>query len=172
MSTVNIKEVTKSNLDKGEGYLKTYLNDKVNLSQLFGVYTIISEIGGDVEQHTFYFAHEAIAAFTKYELSEKNYIFHRPSKSRKPQESLYSRIKEGKGLSDREQAELFHMLGKWCKPRRLFALKSALGNVENKGSSENHGIFHRVHLEDGGASYCAGQCYVSEIAVVRKLLTY
>jgi hypothetical protein len=32
------------------------------------------------------------------------------------------------------------------------------------------GIIKRVQLEDDGASYCAGQDYPSEIALVRKIL--
>ena len=32
------------------------------------------------------------------------------------------------------------------------------------------GIMQRVHLTDDGASYCAGQDYPSEVALVRRLL--
>ena len=88
------------------------------------------------------------------------------------QDTLQQRIQDNKPLTEGEQAALLDLFGKRCKPRRLYALKSALACVPD---IDSWSIYGRVFLNEYGpdtASYCAGQDYPREIRNVRELLTY
>jgi hypothetical protein len=82
-------------------------------------------------------------------------------------QSLLDRISARQPLSETEIESAVTIFGARCQPRKVYALRAALKNVPEIPS---FGIYHRVHFENGQASYCAGQSYPDEIRTVRKLL--
>lgn len=83
------------------------------------------------------------------------------------QDTLSNRISKGQELTEREQSELLVIIGAYCQPRTKRMIERQLSYVPD---IDNCGIYKRVHLENGGASYCAGQSYPDEIRRLRKEL--
>jgi hypothetical protein len=83
------------------------------------------------------------------------------------QDTLSDRISAGVPLTDAQIKDLMEIFGKRCHQVTKNTLYYALCSVPN---ILNYGIFGRVHLYIGGASYCAGQSYPDEIRTVRKCL--
>lgn len=85
------------------------------------------------------------------------------------QDSLDLRIQAGVALTEPEQDALVALLGKRCHARTKRTLAFVAACVPD---IESRSMYGRVLLHDDGilASYCAGQCYTSEIARVRKAL--
>jgi len=71
-------------------------------------------------------------------------------------------------LTEEQADQLFDLLSKRCKADtkdRLYRrLKIPLA------CWPEYGIFNRLHFEQGEFSYCAGQCYITEIKLVRELI--
>ncbi len=82
-------------------------------------------------------------------------------------DSLSDRISRGQPLTDDEQSQLVDLLGKRCSAKTKAKLAFTLRCVPD---IPNWGSYQRVHLEDGTASYCAGQSYPDEIRRLRKSL--
>jgi hypothetical protein len=83
------------------------------------------------------------------------------------QDTLSRRISEGKDLTEKEIQALLKIIGAYCQERTKGRIERALRYVPD---IPNYGIYGRVHLEDGGADYCAGQSYPDEIRTLRKCL--
>lgn len=83
------------------------------------------------------------------------------------QDSLETRIAAGVPLSETDIDALVALFGERCRAGTKVILRVRLESVPRIPS---FGIFGRVILHDDGVSYCAGQDYPREIAIVRKLL--
>jgi len=81
------------------------------------------------------------------------------------QDTLSRRITHHQTLTKQEQKKLLEILGRRCQAQTKKRLAFALRCVPDIA---NCGIYNRVHLDP--PSYCAGQSYSVEIAVVRKCL--
>ncbi len=71
-------------------------------------------------------------------------------------------------LTKQQKAELLDIFGKGCRHETKLRLERCLD--DNCRRVKPCGIINRVHLDDNGASYCAGQDYPYEVGIVRKTL--
>jgi len=83
------------------------------------------------------------------------------------QDTLSRRIRDKKGLTEKEQDDLVSLFGAYCQPRTKRLLAQVARWIPD---IKNRGIFNRVHIDKEGVSYCAGQSYSDEIRTVRKCL--
>ncbi len=84
-------------------------------------------------------------------------------------DSLSSRITAQVELTETEYTSLAALLGKRCQSKTKKSLLWACEFVVGKGCS--YGIYSRITFDEKGeASYCAGQCYTSEIRAMRELI--
>lgn len=89
--------------------------------------------------------------------------------------TLYTKIRDAKHndnaqthLTEKERGELFDLISKRCNAET----KSKIARKLTRPLScwEYPGIFDRVHFNDYGIDYCAGQSYPDEIRTVRKCI--
>lgn len=83
------------------------------------------------------------------------------------QDSLGQRISCNISLNEAQISAGVALLGHGCRYRTKDRIEVALRCCPKL---LNHGIYNRVLISGEGMSYCAGQDYPSEIALVRKLL--
>jgi hypothetical protein len=83
------------------------------------------------------------------------------------QDSLAQRITCRVQLTEKEQASALALFGKGCRAETKQRLRFTLAMIQ---AIRNHGIFNRVLICEEAVSYCAGQDYPSEVALVRDLL--
>jgi len=81
--------------------------------------------------------------------------------------NLSERIYLKQPLTKEEKRDLCRILGKRCARKTRDLLEIVLNTVP---CVEDFGIYRRVELDGDGASYCAGQDYPGEIALIRSLL--
>lgn len=85
------------------------------------------------------------------------------------QTSLANMINNDDTLTEDQKASLWRLLMKGTRQKTREKFQRRLNLPLSLWP--NYGIFNRVHLEnDGEFSYCAGQEYTGEIALVRKLI--
>ncbi len=82
-------------------------------------------------------------------------------------QSLSTFISDGKSLTAEQIDSAMEVFGKRCRDSTKIRLRYALGYVPD---IPTFGIYGRVHIEGDRVSYCAGQEYPSEVALVRDLL--
>lgn len=72
-------------------------------------------------------------------------------------------------LSDSDIDQLVSLVGYRCRAKALTRLRSVL--TYGPSTIPAAGIFNRLIKEDGRWEYVAGQCYPSELKLVRDLIT-
>jgi len=84
-------------------------------------------------------------------------------------DTLRDRLARGETLTAEEATSLLQLLTRRCGERtRRDVIRGIAALCEREGRVYSYGIYGRVHLEDGEASYCAGQSYPDEIRVLRQ----
>jgi hypothetical protein len=71
-------------------------------------------------------------------------------------------------LNEAQRNGLMALLGSGCRQATKARLQHCVN--DNCRRVKPCGIIGRVHLEQDGASYCAGQDYPSEIRTVRRIM--
>ena len=75
-------------------------------------------------------------------------------------------------LTDKQKDDFVKLFGHGCTQRRKESLRDFIENATNR---KNYGIYDRIIFCDddsrgGTCTYCAGQDYPSELALIRKLV--
>jgi len=78
-------------------------------------------------------------------------------------------VTSGRVLTESEQSQMLQIFGKRAHAANHERLKQKL-SIPTIAWSNHHGYYSRVHFENDGISYCAGQDYRAEIAMVRNLI--
>ena len=84
-------------------------------------------------------------------------------------EAIHKAKTEDFDLTDTQKEDLYALLAKGRRQPTRSKLSRVIFDL-SLCLWPDAGILHRVHLDENGVSYCAGQSYPEEITIVKKVL--